>query len=92
MRLLDKRTEQANQNLLEERYRGANIDTIDNCLARAEGMAGLLADVSALSHASHYQANPEHLEYTARALQMEIKDAIIMINDFCEVIRGKHEH
>ena len=87
MDLLSQKTEEAGKKLLAERYQESTIDAIDDCLDRADGMAGLIANVAALNNNGVFHTNPKHIEHTARALQMEIKDAIIMLNDFYRVCR-----
>lgn len=88
MNFFIERTENADKKLLAERYQGSTVDAIDDCLDRAEGMAGLLIDVSALNNSGEISyANPQHIEHTAKALQMTIRDAIIMLHDLYQVCR-----
>jgi len=90
--LLSDRTPEADKALLAEQYQGSYLDSLDNCLHRAEGMAGFLSQAAVLSDEAEYNLNPKHLIEMAAALQDEIVAAKIIFNDFYSEARTLAEH
>ncbi len=79
------RTEKANNDLLAQRFPDKSfIDDVLSTLSRAEGMVGLIGDAATLAQdplPSHV-ISMENLERTIREIEMTIKDAAIIINDY----------
>lgn len=87
-------TEEANKKLLTERYYSSILDGIENSLIRAKGISGLLVDVAVLigDPNARHDPNPSHIEHTSRALQLEINDALTLLNDLYEQERVAAGH
>jgi len=80
------RTEEATEKLLKHRFPDDFIlDDACFALQRAKGMIGLIGDVACMGMgpAPYHEVNLNNIERTAKEAEMNIKDAIIMIEDLC---------
>jgi len=80
--LLGDRTPKADKALIAEQYQKSYLDSLDDCLHRAEGLAGFLLQATVLSEQANTDLNRQYLIQTADALQSEIAAAKIIFNDF----------
>lgn len=81
----NSRTEQASREILEQHFPdGCFIDDMLNTLSRAQGMAGLIADTATLAHEREfdYDVNMDNVRIGIREVEMKIKEAVIILNDY----------
>jgi len=77
-------TEIAQQKLFKSRYCGGYYDLMEEALSRAEGMARIVSDAAglALMPSVNQGVCAESIHHTMNALQQEISDAKIILDDF----------
>ena len=68
-----------------------NIDCMEDVLRRAQGLAGMLVESSILAQnpAAEIDIKPAHIEHTAKALELEIADALTFINALYYAPKGE---
>jgi len=90
------RTQEAINKLSEHRHDGESLESIHTCLRRAAGIAGFVGDIACASQgpSAYHEINFENLEHTTKALELELQDAIIILEDYWHqqrVIEGDKE-
>ena len=80
--LQEKLSEATNLELANSRYGFDYMDSMEDALRRAQGLAGMLVDTAILAQnpQAGHEINPLHLEHTVKALELEISDALTLIN------------
>ena len=79
------RTAKANEELLKQRFQNDRfIDDMLETLHRAKGLAGFIGDAACLSQGPdpYHEIDLKNLERTVNTLELEIKDAIVILNDY----------
>ena len=83
MELLQKQLSEAtNLQLANSRYSFDYMESMEDALRRAQGLAGMLVDsaIMAQNPQVNHEIHPLHLEQTAKAIEQEVRDALILIN------------
>ncbi len=79
------RTKKANQTLINQRFQDDSfIDEMLTVLHKAEGIAGFIGDAACLAQGPtpYHEIDYENLEKVVKVLQLEIKDAIVILHDY----------
>lgn len=83
MELLQKKLSKAtNLELANSRYGFNYMESMEDALRRAQGLAGMLVDTAILAQnpEARHEIHPLHLEHTAKVLQLEVSDALMLID------------
>ncbi len=88
--LQNKLSEATNLELANGRYGFDYMESMEDALRRAQGLAGMLVDVAILAQNpdANHEIHPLHLEQTAKALELKVSDALILISRIHEESKG----
>ena len=80
--LQEELSKTTNLELAKSRYGFDYMESMEDALRRAQGIAGMLVDTAILAQnpQAGHEIHPLHLEHTVKALGLEISDALILIN------------
>ena len=84
-------SQKTNQELASSRYGHDYMESVEDALRRAQGIAGLLIDsaIMAQNPQAGHEIHALHLEHTVKSLELEISDALILVNRMYAESKGE---